>query len=256
MRSIMYLATALLFFCLTLMSCGGDDATGVAPVNDTRIQGGHKVLVEMFSNSHCPICAGVHSSIKAYTDGSQNADKVAFVYYHIPYPYSDDPLYQANTSQNNARNSFYGGASSTPRIYFDGVAQSSFSAQALNDRIAISSPFEITLSRSGSGTEVTVTASIKRTGDVPATDLVVHFIAVETVNYGGRNGVNPQPFVMRSMVNGASGEALSIGLGETKQVSKTVQLSADWSPNNVGIVVFIQSVGSRVIYQSEYLAYR
>ncbi len=94
----------------------------------TSDAGQRKVLVEMFSNSHCSICAGQHFSVKSYNSSGPNARNVAYIYYHIPYPYSDDQLYLDNMSENNTRNSYYGGVSSTPRFYFDGAAQGGFDA--------------------------------------------------------------------------------------------------------------------------------
>ncbi|MBS4028568.1 MAG: hypothetical protein KGZ58_08015, partial [Ignavibacteriales bacterium] len=56
-----------------------------------------KALVEVFTNSHCSICPGAHTSLKNYVQTNSNAENVRFIYYHMVYPYSDDPLNQHNT---------------------------------------------------------------------------------------------------------------------------------------------------------------
>ena len=53
-----------------------------------------KVLVEVFTNSHCPLCPSAHNVIDNYLAGP-NGDKISYIYYHMVYPYSDDQLYWA-----------------------------------------------------------------------------------------------------------------------------------------------------------------
>ncbi len=220
----------------------------------TSFAGQRKILVEMFSNSHCSICAGQHFSVKSYITSSANANNVAFIYYHIPYPYSDDQLYLDNMSENNVRNSYYGGASSTPRFYFDGTAQGGgFSSSALDSRIAVSSPLEISLGGMRSASSVTVQATVRRTGTIAQTDLIIHVVVVESGLPGGRNGVTPQDFVMRKMLTGTAGQSFPLNPDETKTHSSTFDLSSSWNASNVGIVVFVQSTSTREVFQSEYI---
>ncbi|MCK7522959.1 MAG: hypothetical protein MZV64_37425 [Ignavibacteriales bacterium] len=73
------------------------------------------MLLEILTNSHCPLCPSAHISIDSYLQNGQYKDQVTFVYYHMAFPYSDDALYQHNPTDASARNSFYGSFSSTPR---------------------------------------------------------------------------------------------------------------------------------------------
>lgn len=223
----------------------------------TSYGGQRNALVEMFTNSHCPICAGVHTSIRSYLSSNTNARYVRFIHYHIPYPYADDLLYTVNTSDNNNRNSYYDGISATPRLYFDGIAQgSTFSSSSLDSRVNVDSPLEIVLTGSKSGNSFTVNASLRQTGSISATDLRLHFVVVENVTYVGRNGVSPQFYVMRQLVTGANGEPFTITQGESKSISKTISLSGSWTPDSVGIIVFVQSASSKAVFQSEFIPYK
>ena len=236
--------------CKLMTSSDSDDKP-----SDQVISGTRNVLVEMFTNIHCPVCAGVHASIDQYSSTSPNASRVNTVYYHLPYPYPNEPLFLANTAENSARNEYYGGASSTPRVYLDGSAQSGFSASAVDTRIGIPTTLEISLSGTADTSQFTVQASIQRSGGLSPTDLVIHFIAVETVDTTGNNGVSPQHNVMRKMITGTGGEPFSIGDGETATVSKSVTVDSTWIPANLRVIVFVQSAGSKEVVQSASIAY-
>lgn len=224
----------------------------------TLTAGERKVLVEMFTNSHCSVCPGAHSAITAYSSINPNASRVRYIYYHTTFPYNDDPLSQANTTEPNARNSYYNGPTSTPNTFFDGVNQgrtySSFAAN-LDARMAVASPFDISLSGTKSGSSVTVTATIAQTGAVANTDLVLHMVAVENTTYAGRNGVTPQNYVMRKMITPVNGDPMTFGANPSQQVTHSAVLNNITAIGSVGVVVFLQSVSTKEIFQSEYISY-
>ena len=197
-------------------------------------------------------------AIDSYLQNGQYKDQVTFVYYHMVFPYSDDALYQHNPTDASARNSFYGSFSSTPRGIFDGQLQNnSYSnwANAINGLAAQSSPFEITLQGNASGNNVTINASVKQTENVSSSNLVAHFIAVETVNYAGRNGITFHKNVMRKMFPSSSGRSFSISLNQTVQLNEVTTLNAVWDLNKLGYLVFVQNSQTKTIYQSEFITY-
>jgi hypothetical protein len=214
------------------------------------------VLVEMFTNSHCGLCPPAHAALGAFAVNNPNAQFVRYIYYHMAFPYPDDPLYQANTADPAARNNYYGPFSATPVTFFDGsnagTAYADWSA-VLNARVAVPSPLEISLSGSVQGSAVSVTASISRNGPAPPGPLTLHMVAVENVSYTGRNGVSPQDHVMRSMITGPAGEPFAIADGETKYVTRSAVLSNVTSVASAGVVVFVQDDASRSVLQSEYI---
>ncbi len=46
-----------------------------------------KVLVEVFTNSHCPLCPAAHNVIDNYLAGP-NGNKISYIYYHMVLPLS------------------------------------------------------------------------------------------------------------------------------------------------------------------------
>ncbi|MDP1675554.1 MAG: T9SS type A sorting domain-containing protein [Bacteroidota bacterium] len=227
-------------------------------IGSMAYSGERNVLVEMFTNSHCSVCPGAHAAIKSHQTTSQNAHRARYIYYHTTFPYSDDQLSVANTTEPNARNSYYNGPTSTPNTFFDGVNQgrtySSF-ATSLDARLSVDSPLEIQLSGTKNGTNLSLIAAITQTSTIAQNDLVVHIVGVENVSYVGRNGVSPQDFVMRKMITPVAGESFTPELQAKKLVLKTAQITNATDMEKVGIVVFVQSVSTKEVFQSEYISY-
>ena len=216
------------------------------------------VLVEMFTNSHCGLCPPAHASLASYASSSPNASRIRYIYYHVPFPYPDDPLSQVATSDAAGRNQYYGPFSATPVTFFDGINQGNAYAQwgsSLTSRLGVSSPLNLSLTGGVVGGDFAVTATIEAVGSLPGGALVVHFVLVENVSYSGRNGISPQNYVMRKMVTGSTGESLSLGAGETRVVGKTTSLANVTVPLNSGMVVFVQESASKAVLQSEYISY-
>jgi hypothetical protein len=218
-----------------------------------------KVLIEILTNSHCPLCPPSHTVIDAYLQNGQYRDQVNFIYYHMQFPYPDDALYQHNTTDAAARNSFYGPFTSTPRGIFDGQLQSNNYASwaGIIDGIAVQdSPFELSLQGNVNGNVVNLSAIIKQTGSFSNNNLVVHFIVVENVTYSGRNGISLHKNVMRKMFPNASGKSFSISLNQTVQVDVSTSINSEiWNVNELGYLVFIQDAQTKMVHQSEFMTY-
>jgi len=215
-----------------------------------------KVLVEIFTNSHCPLCPPAHTSIDSYLQ-SANGDKIEFIYYHMSFPYSSDQLYQHNTGDAAAKNSFYGPHSSTPKAYFDGtLVPNSYSNWASNlDNLALQeSAFEINLSGNYSENSFTIDAEVTQSGDVSSNNLTVNFVVVEDVTYAGNNGISEHKNVMRKIIN-PQGESISINKNETKNFSQAIEYNSIWNSDNISVVVFIQDKDSKEIFQSAAIPY-
>lgn len=106
-----------------------------------------KVMVEVFTNSHCPHCPAAHNVIDNYLAGS-NGDKISYLYYHMVYPYSDDQLYLESMADSDARDNYYNPVPATPQGWFDGTHQGSTSgwATSLDNLVNTQSPLKIELS--------------------------------------------------------------------------------------------------------------
>jgi thiol-disulfide isomerase/thioredoxin len=217
-----------------------------------------KVLVEMFTNSHCPLCPPAHIALYSFEDNDPNAQNVSFIYYHMPFPYSDDPLYQANKTDPAARNQYYGPYSGTPDAFFDGkVQQNSYNSwgEIIDGLVTAPSPLKIILSGTRENGKINLKAEITRNGDIGQADLAAHFVVVENIYYLGRNGISRHENVMRKMIPSPSGESFTINDNETKEIDRTIDLDNSWNPDSLKVVVFIQSTGTKEVYQSETIKY-
>ncbi|MDH3269505.1 MAG: Omp28-related outer membrane protein, partial [Ignavibacteria bacterium] len=210
-----------------------------------------KVLVEVFTNSHCPLCPAAHNVIDNYLVGP-NGNKISYIYYHMVYPYSDDPLYWESMEGSDARDNYYNPVSATPQGWFDGNHQGSTSgwAASLNNLVATQSPLKIILSGTKNSTQFNLNAQLTRTGDITDNDLVIHFVIAEDLFYDGRNSVSNHKHVMRKMLPTPDGQSFSINLNETKDIPQIVNLDPLWDADSLNVVVFVQSTGSKTVYQS------
>ncbi len=215
-----------------------------------------KVLVEIFTNSHCSLCPTAHNIIDNYLAGP-NGDKISYIYYHMIYPYSDDQLYIESMEDSDARDNYYNPVSATPQGWFDGTHQGSSTgwAAALDNLIIMESPLKIILSGTRNASQFNINAELTRSGDIPDNDLVLHFVVAEDLFYSGRNGISNHKHVMRKMLPNPDGQSFSINLNETKNIPQTINLDPLWDADSLRVVVFVQSTGSQIVYQSATISY-
>ena len=215
-----------------------------------------KVLVEVFTNSHCPLCPAAHNVIDNYLSGP-NGDKISYIYYHMIYPYSDDSLYYQSMEGSDARDNYYSPVHATPQGWFDGIHQGSSTgwAASLDNLVSIQSPLVITLSGTRSPNQFNINAHLTRTGDIPDNDLVIHFVVAEDLYYAGRNGISHHKHVVRKMFPTPDGQPFTINLNETKDIPQTIDLEQLWDADSLNIIVFVQSTASMSVYQSETIRY-
>jgi len=215
-----------------------------------------KVLVEVFTNSHCPLCPAAHNVIDNYLTGP-NGNKISYIYYHMIYPYNDDPLYWESMEGSDARDSYYNPVSATPQGWFDGIHQGSSTgwAASLNNLVAAQSPLKIVLNGTRNTNQFNVNAQLTKTGDITENDLVIHFIVAEDIYFDGRNSISNHKHVMRKMLPTPDGQSFTINLNETKNIPQVIELDPTWDEDSLNVVVFVQSSASKTVYQSETIRY-
>ena len=215
-----------------------------------------KVLVEIFTNSHCPLCPPSHTAINNYL-ATSNGTNIEYIYYHMVFPYSSDQLYKDNPNDADNKNNFYGPVSSTPKAYFNGtLVGNSYNnwQSSLDNLVAEQSSFEIALSGNYTENDFTINADITKTAETAESDLTINFVVVENVEYQGQNGIKDHKNVMRKIAN-VNGDAINISLNETKNMQSTFANNNLWNNTNLRVVVFIQSSSSKNVYQSNSIAY-
>ena len=218
--------------------------------------GEKKVLVEIFTNSHCGQCPIAHTALDNYL-GTANKDKIEFVYYHMVFPYPTDQLNLHNQSDAAAKNSFYGPFGGTPVSFFDGKTPSSSYGgwkDNLDNLVQEESSFDISLSGNYTDSDFKVSANILQSKDNVFSNLTINFVVVEDVNYRGGNNIENHKNVMRKIVN-PGGNSFIINFNESKSLETTISKNSVWDLNKVKIIVFIQNKLTKEVYQSESIAY-
>lgn len=216
------------------------------------------VLIEGFTNSHCGNCPPAHNALNNYLNSSPNGDRVNFIYYHMKYPYSSDPLYQHNSAHSDARDQYYGPFFATPLAFFEGSLQNNMYSQwpgRIDALLAEQSPLKITLTGNKFSNGMNINAGIYRSGNINETDLSVHFVVVETVNYQGNNGIAVHKNVMRKMAPEPGGQSIEISQGQTLNINQQIIYHPVWIHANLKVVVFVQSISSKKVYQSQTIPY-
>ncbi|GAB4296951.1 MAG: hypothetical protein Kow0098_20640 [Ignavibacteriaceae bacterium] len=211
-----------------------------------------EVLLEVFTNSHCPLCPPAHQVVEDYLNGP-NGNRINYIFYHMIYPYSDDQLYWESMESSDARDEFYNPLSFTPQGWINGIRQtgSYFNwPDTIDQRLNETSPLKITLSGSKDEFSALIKAEITPTGLITDEDLVIHFIVVEDLFYVGRNSFPDHKHVMRKMLPSPQGKAFNINTNQTEIIDQQIIIDDLWDSDSLSVVVFVQSTGSKRIYQS------
>lgn len=216
--------------------------------------GDRKVLLEMFTNAHCYSCVAAYELFRQFRVTNANAARTSFVFYHIAQPGVEDSIYFENRHDSDIRNAYYGSYNAAPLLFVDGLFSGSNTKvwnQYFDGRYSEPSPFTISLKGSATAGSFSIETSITRDGAVSDTDLRLHIILTESVSsYIGKNGVTPQIYAMRKMLTGSSGEPFALGMGESKLISRSVELSPHWDREKLWVTVFIQSATKKTVHQS------
>jgi hypothetical protein len=205
------------------------------------------VLMEEGTNWSCPPCATANPYIETFLN--QHVGNVIHIAYHPNWPGADDPMYLNDKTDNQYRVATYYAISGVPDVVFDGMT--SFNPQSTTapleaawlSRITQFSPLDISLTRSVSGTTVTVNVTVKVVGDISNyTKLFLRTVAVETeVNKKGPNGEPKYVNAMRTMMPNYLGTPFTLKNGDTKTFTFTYPINASYVAANMYEVAFVQT---------------
>ena len=225
-------------------------------VTSLLFAGEKKVLVEIFTNSHCSQCPIAHSALDNYL-GTENRDKIEFIYYHMVFPYPTDELNLHNQSDAAEKYSFYGSSGTTPISFFNGDTPPSSYGEwkdNLDNLVQEESSFDISLSGNYTDSDFTISANIIQSKDNNFSNLTINFVVVEDVFYVGGNNISNHKNVMRKIVN-PEGNIFSISNNESKNLTATIAENSVWDLSKIKVIVFIQDQLTKEVFQSESIAY-
>ncbi len=219
------------------------------------------VLIEQFTNSGCPPCAGNTPIVAAYVN--DNLDHVLMLAYHTSFPYLDS-MYHENAAQSDARVTYYN-VQGVPRSvvdgnYFSGSLLPS-PATIVDPRAAIAPRYSISfISSSLSGNDVTAQIVFQSADTLNENETLKAMVVVAEKNVlkssylasPGNNSETEYPWVVRKMLPDENGTAL---INTILNGTDTITLS--WTADNfkdlneMRIVAFVQNTTTQEIYQSE-----
>ncbi|MBS1493450.1 MAG: Omp28-related outer membrane protein [Bacteroidetes bacterium] len=240
------LPLALLGLSVFLYSCESNDA----PVTYSSFTGStNKVLVELFTNTSCVPCVAANT----YLDGITDTNIVIIRTHTTLYP--NDPFYLYNPTDNGARQTYYNAANANPQAFLFGTYMGIFNANnwtnQLNAKLNSSRNMGVTINRTYDSTSRTgnLNISINQTSGSSVGDLV-YFIAIteNDLHYNAPNGETVFEQVLRDMLTGPNGDALTISSGQTVNLSKSFTLPSEINDRNASVVVYTQSISTKEVF--------
>jgi hypothetical protein len=219
-----------------------------------------KVLLEHFTQASCGPCAlynpGMQSIVNAYPD------RIVPVKYQVWWPGSD-PMYNHNTADVQARVAYYPPSFGVPHSQIDGAwwggHPANWTIATINQRYAITSPFEIEISHSIPATQDSVYVTMVIRSPQAWTGSAIEHIVVEEehihfTSSPGSNGETDFHNVMKKMLPTNAGTALP----STWAAGDSMVLQAHWAFANVynveeiAVAAFIQDPVTKWVHQAEY----
>jgi hypothetical protein len=213
------------------------------------------LLVENFTNSST--AAVISSDAKMSTLVNSRPNDLVAIHYHTGFPGSD-PMNLRNQADPSARVLNYG-VPKIPYVVFDGnynygdtLRDASVDRRSLDPAM-----FRIKMVTDISSSTVKATARIIANDSVKSS-FVVHAVVVErnVTAVAGANGQANFEWVATRMLPDAGGTFFEQDFG--KNDSTDVNLQWDYvstevyDPSQLGVVVFVQDVASKEVYQSSY----
>jgi hypothetical protein len=172
----------------------------------------------------------------------------------------NDPFYYYNSTENNARRSYYG-VDYIPHFFVDGDVDGEYQYNIWDDLIedesAISSPLVMSISGSYDEDELAgeFTVSIYAESDPNQLSLKLRVALTEThIRYVAPNGLTRHDQVFRQMIPSTSGEPFSIEPGETLEFTYDFETPSPLIADECRLVAFVQSDRNRRIVQGARVA--
>ena len=220
-----------------------------------------KVLVEQFTNSGCPNCAGNTPVVADYVN--DNPDEVLMLSYHVPFPYNDS-MYHENSYQSDQRVDYYNVFSvPTSRVdgnYFSGNLVPVLSSTITN-RAAIAPRYSISFNSSQLSDKmvslnISFTSIDAGNAGQPLNAMVVvtekNVLKSSYAASPGNNSESAYPWVVRRMLPDETGTVLlNTGLNETNEVSLTWTADNFKDLSQLRVVAFVQNTAIKEVYQAE-----
>ncbi len=212
------------------------------------------VLAELFTNWGCGPCIYANPPLNRLGDEYSDS-QLALLYFHMWWPWNNDPFYQANPGMNQDRRNYYA-IPWVPKLKLDGTIDLDHNGDFTYDlfRSNIETELQdytnirIDLTANITSTLGSFTAEITATDPVTETNLYVRAYLWEDDKWaGGPNGEVRHRYVARESVLESP---LMISQGQTVTFENSFLLDPSWDKRRLGIAVFVQSDTTQRVLQA------
>ena len=232
-------ALLLTLFCCTIVGLGAQENKKY-------------LLIEHFTNTHCPICASRNPGIYSTMNKFDPADLHHFSI-HPSVPYNSCPFYQFNKDANQFREWYYS-VRSTPTLFINGSGSSTNPATFENNiltRLGQTSPLSIAI-EGGSNRNLEVVISIKTHGQIPQGDLRLFVALVERYKmFKAGNNESDHYNIYRRPISDLEGDPFSpapVGSVVTKNYTYTIPQGV--AADQAYVLAYVQNMDTREVLNS------
>jgi hypothetical protein len=210
-----------------------------------------KPCFEEFTSSTCAPCAGFNAQFIPWC--IQHQDQITLVKYQMNWPGAGDPYY---TAEGGVRKDYYGVSWVPWLVCIGSYVETDMTSVQNAFNLAQQQPglLKIASSHTLNGHVITVNPAVLPFVDF--TNAVLHIIVFEYVTTGNvmTNGETEFHHVMMKMMPDAYGTTTNLSDRQPFSTVETVDLTGtnveEW--DDLGVLVFVQDLASREIYQSIY----
>ncbi|MFH1862367.1 MAG: T9SS type A sorting domain-containing protein [bacterium] len=182
-------------------------------------------------------------------------DQACGIAYHMYWPSGSDPFYLYNSTDNNARRTYYA-VNYVPWLNVDGTqcGSSQYDLEnAINNRLAIASPLWMDFDAQVSGSNVLVNVASVANQNISG-NYSLHVVMNARYTYlpSSPNG-NPNHYnAMLDMFPSASGQAFSAVAFDTTEFTATFPMNPTYPLYNLDVVCFVQNNTTKEVLQAVY----
>ena len=233
---------------------------GVASQSVDRV-----TLIEQFTSSTCPPCAGLNVTFGPVMSGlntNELGSNVSAIKYHLNFPNpGNDPSYNPDA---NTRRGYYG-VTGIPDLYIDGKPMAATSAAYIQAQADLDAFVNLGLSYTLNGNQITVTANVTPYGTFSGAHKLHVGIIENSYNYAASTtSQDVFNYVQRKMLPNGQGTNLATLNADVTQsftLSHTIVLGGAAPGNyntwvqdleNLTVVAFVQNTSTKDVLQANF----
>lgn len=221
----------------------------------TQAQYNRQVVVELFTNTRCSICASRNPGFYQTLSGYPQVIHMAF---HPSSPYQSCLFSQQNKTENDARTNYYNLYGSTSQFVLNGKhlpsANPAINNTTLDTALNQTSPIQVeAIEEYVTADSIKVTVTVRVGGATPvANALLFAGVAEEPVLYSAPNGENTHHDVFRKALTAVTGNSFQLPqAGDSVVFEFGYQVQSGWDIHNLHTTAWVQRADTREILNAD-----